>query len=322
MTNRNIEKPLKAPFPYFGGKSLIAADVWRLFGPIKNYVEPFAGSLAVLLARPTPFAGPETVNDWSCHLVNAWRAIQSKPEELAELCVGVVAEVNTEAQHFWLLRRADELRDQLGDPSYCDLHAAAYYIKGACEWICSGWCSGDGPWQWDGVWSKSNSGRGVKRKLPHLADSGCGVNRQHLGESTHAGRVAWVSGWLCSLRDRLTSVRITCGDWKRVANSRTTTIKHGLTGIFLDPPYDGTEYVYGSSIPISQEVRQWCIDNASEPNLRIIVCGRGKEHDELIDFGYKSIRWKTRRGYSNKKDNDTETLWTKIPDCEDDLFQS
>ena len=43
---------MKAPFPYFGGKSKVAGEVWRRFGDVPNYVEPFAGSTAVLLKRP------------------------------------------------------------------------------------------------------------------------------------------------------------------------------------------------------------------------------------------------------------------------------
>lgn len=43
---------LKAPFPWFGGKRRVADVVWRAFGDVPNYVEPFAGSLAVLLGRP------------------------------------------------------------------------------------------------------------------------------------------------------------------------------------------------------------------------------------------------------------------------------
>ena len=35
-----------APFPYFGGKSAIAHEIWARFGDVPNYVEPFAGSLA------------------------------------------------------------------------------------------------------------------------------------------------------------------------------------------------------------------------------------------------------------------------------------
>ena len=53
---------LRAPFPWFGGKRRVADVVWRAFGNVPNYVEPFAGSLAVLLARPHE-AKIETVND-------------------------------------------------------------------------------------------------------------------------------------------------------------------------------------------------------------------------------------------------------------------
>ena len=45
---------LKSPFPWYGGKSKVAKIVWERFGDTANYVEPFAGSLAVLLSRPVP----------------------------------------------------------------------------------------------------------------------------------------------------------------------------------------------------------------------------------------------------------------------------
>ena len=41
---------LSAPFPYYGGKARIALAVWRELGDVTVYAEPFAGSLAVLLA--------------------------------------------------------------------------------------------------------------------------------------------------------------------------------------------------------------------------------------------------------------------------------
>jgi len=40
---------LAAPFPYFGGKSGACETVWAAFGTVDNYVEPFAGSAAMLL---------------------------------------------------------------------------------------------------------------------------------------------------------------------------------------------------------------------------------------------------------------------------------
>ena len=53
----------KAPFPWFGGKSRIAAEVWKHLGDVQCYIEPFFGSGAVLLGRPQPFQGMETIND-------------------------------------------------------------------------------------------------------------------------------------------------------------------------------------------------------------------------------------------------------------------
>lgn len=43
---------MKAPFPWFGGKSRAASAIWGRFGDVDTYNEPFSGSLAVLLARP------------------------------------------------------------------------------------------------------------------------------------------------------------------------------------------------------------------------------------------------------------------------------
>lgn len=51
MDDWGCEVTLKAPFPYFGGKSKVAPLIWERFGVVSNYVEPFFGSGAVLLAR-------------------------------------------------------------------------------------------------------------------------------------------------------------------------------------------------------------------------------------------------------------------------------
>ena len=39
---------LQAPFPYFGGKRRAASIIWDALGDPGGYVEPFAGSAAVL----------------------------------------------------------------------------------------------------------------------------------------------------------------------------------------------------------------------------------------------------------------------------------
>jgi DNA adenine methylase len=43
---------VKPPFTYFGGKTSIAPQIVRMLPAHEHYVEPFAGSLAVLLAKP------------------------------------------------------------------------------------------------------------------------------------------------------------------------------------------------------------------------------------------------------------------------------
>lgn len=59
-----MAEALRAPFPWFGGKRRVADVVWRAFGAdVPNYIEPFAGSLAVLLGRPGGAGKIETVND-------------------------------------------------------------------------------------------------------------------------------------------------------------------------------------------------------------------------------------------------------------------
>lgn len=74
---------LKAPFPWFGGKSRVAADVWARFGDTPNYVEPFAGSMSVLLGRPKDHARKiETVNDLDGFVANFWRAVAHDPEAI------------------------------------------------------------------------------------------------------------------------------------------------------------------------------------------------------------------------------------------------
>jgi len=55
---------MNSPFPYFGGKRTVAAAVWARLGSPAQYIEPFCGSLAVLLACPRP-AALEVVCDGS-----------------------------------------------------------------------------------------------------------------------------------------------------------------------------------------------------------------------------------------------------------------
>lgn len=303
--------PLKAPFPYFGGKSRVADVVWEALGDVANYIEPFAGSLAVLLARPHA-PKIETVNDMDCLIANFWRALAADPDAVARHADWPVNEVDLEARHYWLVSRKAEIRDRLGDPAWYDAKAAGWWVWGMSCWIGGGWCSGIGPHRHvDGRWA-SDAGRGINRQLPHLGDAGQGINRKH---SVH--------DYLASLSDRLRRVRVCCGDWSRICGP-SVTFKHGLTGVFLDPPYSNDERAGGLYAEdcglVAKDVTAWAIDNGTNPLMRIVVAGYEVEHAALEDAGWRVQRWKAHGGFGGGRGGDgdvnkhRETLWFS-PHC-------
>lgn len=245
----------KAPFPYAGGKSKAAPLIWELLGDPAHYVEPFAGSLATLLARPATPNRPyhsETVNDADGLLVNAWRSIQLSPWETAVACSWPVTEADLHARHVALIRWREErqLEHLMGDPSFHDPVMAGWWIWGAACWIGSGWCASEGPWWPDDddrltKWKRDDPDRpGVFRKRPHLTDDGREVNSPQLREPGVSRQVPHLTDgrgvnspglrepglppdltmprlveWFEVLSARLRHVRVCNGDWKRVVGS-------------------------------------------------------------------------------------------------------
>ena len=76
---------VKPPFAYYGGKTTLAPQIAALLPKHEHYVEPFAGSLAVLLAKKPSRA--ETVNDLDGDLVTFWRVLRDQPVELERLAI-------------------------------------------------------------------------------------------------------------------------------------------------------------------------------------------------------------------------------------------
>lgn len=338
-------KQMKAPFPWFGGKSLCAPAVWEALGDVDNYVEPFAGSLAVLLARQhTPRV--ETVNDLDHYLANFWRALQHDPAAVAHHANSPVNEADLTARHLWLVNTGRErIARLLGDPEFYDAQVAGWWVWGLCCWIGSGWCSGAGPWKSvDGSLVRDGEGAGVNRKRVHLGNAGRGVNRQlvQLGGAGGGGiginRVslhetaqpagvttgeAEIFAYLNELAARLRYVRVCCGDWRRVVTDGA--LSTGATvGVFLDPPYDTDmrdDTLYNSDGEhghVSADVAQWCRDNQDNPRYRIVLAGYEGEHDLP---GWRQVRYTARRAYgrasgetSNSVNRTQETLWLS-PGC-------
>ncbi|MGW6210985.1 DNA adenine methylase [Streptomyces sp. NPDC055109] len=75
---------MKSPVPYFGSKQRIASWIVSQLPEHSHYVEPYAGGLSVLLAKQP--SRMETVNDLDGDLVNFWRIMRDRPEDLVRVC--------------------------------------------------------------------------------------------------------------------------------------------------------------------------------------------------------------------------------------------
>ena len=307
-TRNATYKPI---FPWFGGKSSVADIVWSRLGDVANYVEPFFGSGAVLFLRPQ-VGHIETVNDADGFVANFWRALQRDSDSVAIHADNPVNEADLHARHLWLIGQRESLTDHLcGDPEFYDAKAAGWWAWGQCCWIGSGWCSGNGPWQSvDGVMALRDPGKGVNRKLPHLGNPGQGVNRQlpHLGDPGQE-RSEWLCGYLAEYAARLRNVRVCCGDWKRVCGP-SVTFRHGLTGVFLDPPYADTakrtKGLYATDCEqVAHEAREWAIKQGENPLMRICLAGYDGEHKMPDDWQVEE--WEAVGGYGLISDDEEAT---------------
>lgn len=72
---------MKPAFAYYGGKSRLAGWIVEHLPEHRVYVEPFAGSAAVLLAKAP--VKHEVLNDVDGQVVNFYRMLRERPEDLA-----------------------------------------------------------------------------------------------------------------------------------------------------------------------------------------------------------------------------------------------
>ena len=322
--NTALHEQLKAPFPYFGGKRSVAADVWRRLGKPKQYIEPFGGSLAILLAKPGGAASLEVVGDGNGFIANFWRAVKYQPDQVAHWADYPVSHIDQGARHRLMMEMRDELADALHDPEWPgNAKLAGWWLWGQCSWIGSGWCD----W-WGKIPHVSDAGQGVQAsgKIPHVSDAGRGVQASgqiphvgnagmgvqasgqipHVGNAglmTSGGQAAWI--WLHKIANRLERVRIIHGDWDRCLNNHYGADQ---TAVFLDPPYKAFEQPYGS-LPVASAVEDWARDN---PRLRIAICGHIGDYDLP---GWDAVQWE-RPGntYSGTGTKDKECIWYS-PGC-------
>ncbi len=284
---------MKAPFPWFGGKSTVANAVWRRLGSPKQYIEPFCGSAAILLAAPTP-ASLEVIGDANCYVANFWRALKLQPDAVIEAQDYPVSHIDLFARHRWLTdpARVATLRDALLDPEWPgDAKIAGWWLWGQCAWIGDGWCAGP-------VANGESLG-----KIP-ATTSGHGVSALSLGPAAARD----VRAWLDALSARLSRVRVLHGDWRRCLGM-SANYDAGDVAVFLDPPYEGFEALYSESAITAQAAAAWARENEGS---RIALCGHIGDYEMP---GWSVMEWsRLRTSFGSAKTKDAECIWFS-PGC-------
>ena len=327
---------LKAPFPYFGGKSKIAEAVWRALGQPKHYIEPFFGSGAVLLSRPehSPSTHVETVNDKDGFVANVWRALQFSPDKVARWCDWPVNHADLSARKKELIKNEGKLLEGLAsDPQWHDPILAGYWIWCASCWIGSGLTrlgqiphisdGGQGVHTLGQIPHVSNSGQGVHTlgQIPHVSSGGKGVQEPY-NRNLYA--------WFRSLSERLRYVRVVCGDWTRVCGGNWQD-EMGTVGIFFDPPYGiedrDTGIYHHDTTRVAQDVNSWALERGKKESYRIVIAGY-EEHENLLSAGWRKINWTAQGGYGNLgkgqgfDNRKRETLYFSPHCMEEDLWRA
>lgn len=299
-----------APFPWFGGKSRAAPIIWNALGDVPHYIEPFAGSLAVLLSRPHK-PRVETVNDLDCYLANFWRATSQDPGSVAKWADSPVNEADLSARHQWLVNQASFRERMKTDPDHFDVKVAGWWVWGISSWIGQGWCSSS-------KHGSSEAPQLVGRQLPLLGGGGAHGNGVHGTRNfPRETKTQSILDWFSALQIRLRRTRVACGDWARVLTNGVLT-GHPVTGILLDPPYSEGTIQYAVGEGVSAKTREWAIANGSNPSLRIVFCGYEGEHPMPSDW--TEVPWKASGGYGSQgkgaaRENSTrERLWLS-PHC-------
>lgn len=339
---------LKAPFPWFGGKSRAASLVWSRLGVVRNYVEPFAGSLAVALGNPHPPA-TETINDLDCYVANFWRAITADPDEVARWADWPVNEADLHARHQWLVNRVEFRERMKADADYYDAKIAGWWVWGISCWIGGGWCKITGrrperrrpqasAGKFTGCFAtgrspemKAEGAKGVHQKVPAMYYRGSSGVHSQMPRSDAMGDFGAnadtdLRPWFRALTDRLRRTRVICGDWARVLTPTplglTDNVPSGfVTGVLLDPPYDGDlrdkDCYAVEGHKISGAVREWAIAHGDDSRLRIALCGYEGEHE--MPESWECVPWKAGGGYANQNtrgsgNSHKERIWFS-PHC-------
>lgn len=314
---------LLPPFTWFGGKRRVVDIVWENFGSrIPNYIEPFGGGLAVLLGRPLfdwdidEFRKQciESYNDLDHFVLNFWRSVTlGDIDEIVKVSNDIIShETEIIARRRFLEEWDEDFAVKMKEVDFYDEKVAGMWLYVLRNWIGGG---------------ATDFNISVQKKMPAVRKYRAGWHKRDPHKH------------LKVLKERLAATRGMARDWKDFLTSATQTTNQGLTGVFLDPPYIGTEDYYSGTSKskpkrhsIAADVDAWALEKALEKDkngskqFKIAVCGY--EHNfnpEYKEQGWDLTFWKpnaTFPGSKNSDDNRLDVIEVVAfsPSCKEEIF--
>ena len=331
---------------YFGGKGRWAEEIIQRLGYIEVYVEPFAGSLAVLLNAPP--RKREITCDLDGMIANFWRAVQNDPEAVAYHADYPTFHDDLLARRKWLAQwsrdNADTVRD---DAEFYDAKAAGWWA-----WAVSNWIGTPTEMLWGRTGELTDTRpmvgtRGVSAlafdKRPHAGTQGVQVQRDKIpqvnakfgGRGTQATRTDTdgdigtgerLLPWMQALAQRLARVIVLNRSWESaVTPTLLLHTKQGPkppVGIFLDPPYklEKRRNLYGSDKITGDEPAEasykWAVDHGAVYKIAY-ACHEG---DFPLPEGWTTGGTKSFSGqYSEHRDKTRDVVFYS-PACDQTML--
>ena len=267
------KKTLRSPIVRFGNKIKAADLIWKIFGKVSVYVDPFCGSLSVPLNAPYKLRRA-TINDKDALLANFWRALQKEPEAVAKWAEYPAMHIDLMARREWLRQQWPVAIQAMHiDPDWYDVRMAGWWCWMVSNAIDMGRMAyptekmtknynaamkaAQGfvlDWENENIRSHFPDIEGQKKDRPHVSGS-IGVmsktRKVGSGQWPHAygdkGVMANKSRnnlleWMYELAARIEHYIVLCKEWHEIVSSRTVlnTVpsESSYSALFLDPPYD------------------------------------------------------------------------------------
>ena len=148
---------MRPPVAIHGGKSRQAAWIVRHLPPHTRFVEPFAGSAAVLFAKPR--SRVELLNDADHAIMAFFEALRDQPTELERVCA------------LTPYSRAEYRRCQEGldEPGITVVERARRWFTVLSQGFGSIPAAGPGAWSSPGVWSEANKPARLQERFADCA---------------------------------------------------------------------------------------------------------------------------------------------------------